>query len=68
MDDILNTILGNLYGITLMPKSGVYIALDELKRNEIMVEYSDLPTDVRSSLRILMRYIRNDLERSAKDE
>lgn len=67
MDDILNTILGNLYGITLMPKSGVYLALDELKRNEIMVEYSDLPTDVRSSLRILMRYIRNDLERSAKD-
>lgn len=68
MDDILNTILGNLYGITLMPKSGVYVALDELKRNKIMVEYSDLPTDVRSSLRILMRYIGNDLERSAKDE
>jgi hypothetical protein len=68
MDDIFNTILGNLYGITLMPKSGVYVALDELKRNEIMVEYSDLPTDVRSSLQILMRHIRNDLERSAKDE
>lgn len=68
MNDILNTILGNLYGITLMPKSGVYLALDELKRNEIMVEYSDLPTDVRSSLRILMRHIRNELERSAKDE
>lgn len=68
MNDILNTIIGNLYGITLMPKSGVYVALDELKRNEIMVEYSDLPIDVRSSLRILMRHIRNDLERSAKDE
>lgn len=68
MNDILNTILGNLYGITLMPKSGVYLALDELKRNEIMVEYGDLPTDVLSSLRILMRHIRNDLERSAKDE
>lgn len=68
MNDILNTILGNLYGITLMPKSGVYLALDELKRNEIMVEYGDLPTDVCSSLRILMRHIRNNLERSAKDE
>lgn len=68
MDDIISTILGNLYGITLMPKSGVYLALDELKRNEIMVEYSDIPIDVRSSLRILMRHIRNELERSAKDE
>lgn len=68
MNDILNPILGNLYGITLMPSSGVYLALDELKRNEIMVEYSDLPTDVRSSLRILMRHIKNELERSAKDE